>query len=62
MKKYDESIQNIDSNIETLMKFQTAQQAKDSLRKDNKSDTKWFVGMLLTTLASLAVAVLNMVG
>lgn len=61
MEKYDESITNIDLNIERLIQFQTEQQTKDSLMKDKKSDTKWFVGMLITTLASLATMILNVV-
>lgn len=52
-------IKNLDTNVEILMRYQTQQETRAEVGKESKTDKRWFIGMLITSLFSLGAMILN---
>lgn len=52
-------IKNLDANVEILMRYQTQQETRAAVGQESKTEKRWFVGMLITSLLSLGAMILN---
>jgi len=54
-------IKNLDTNVEILMRYQTQQETRAEVGQESKTDKRWFIGMLITSLLSLVAMILNVI-
>jgi len=64
----DESIRDIHANTKVLIEFMTQEQTRDEMKnqsynknRDQKTDTKWLIGLTLVTFTSLVTTVLSLI-